>query len=140
MDNGWTERLEGLEKLVEELTEKLKATEEEMLFWRRESRLSDAGLNMAEDKIRELEAERDADRRREYGYSQQTVDALTLERDRLTAENKRLRELVDGAREVVEVFQFYTPAGEAWRDEWLAKAQQALKEASHGGLNERSNC
>jgi hypothetical protein len=43
-------------------------------------------------RIEELEAERDADRKREYGYSQQTVDALTAERDKLTAENKRLRE------------------------------------------------
>jgi hypothetical protein len=34
-------------------------------------------------RIRELEAERDADRRREYGYSQETVDALTAERDAL---------------------------------------------------------
>jgi hypothetical protein len=50
---------------------------------------------------------------------------------KLKAENKRLRELVDGAQEVVEVFQYYTPAGEAWRDEWLAKAQEALKEANH---------
>jgi len=49
--------IESDEKLVEELTEKLKATEEEMLFWRRESRLSDAGLNMAEDRIKELAAE-----------------------------------------------------------------------------------
>lgn len=52
MENDWTKRIEELEKmvdnlhsviesdekLVEELTEKLKATEEEMLFWRRESR------------------------------------------------------------------------------------------------------
>jgi len=30
---------------------------------------------------KELEDERDADRRREYGYSQQTVDALTADRD-----------------------------------------------------------
>ena len=44
-------------------------------------------------RIEELEAEaakliadRDADRKREYGYSQQTVDALTLERDKLRAE------------------------------------------------------
>lgn len=37
-------------------------------------------------RVKELEAERDADRRREYGYSQQTVDALTLERDKLRAE------------------------------------------------------
>ena len=52
MENEWVKRIEELgkmvddqrsviesdEKLVEELTEKLKATEEEMLFWRRESR------------------------------------------------------------------------------------------------------
>lgn len=71
MENGWTERIKELEKMVddqrsviesdekvvEELTEKLKATIELWLFWRRESRLSDAGLNMAEDRIKELEAE-----------------------------------------------------------------------------------
>jgi len=46
-----------------------------------------AGKESARSKrIKELEAERDADRRREYGYSQQTVDALTLERDKLRAE------------------------------------------------------
>lgn len=82
-------------------------------------------------RIKELEAERDADRKREYGYSQQTVDALTLERDRLTAENKRLRELVDGARVIVEVFQWSTPAQERWREEWLKKAAKAMKETSH---------
>ena len=110
-------------------------------------------------RIRELEAERDADRKREYGYSQQTVDALTLERDKLRAErndwkaryqsvaemhdalikeyneiraeNKRLRELVDGARVIVEVFQWSTPAQERWREEWLKKAAKAMKEASH---------
>ena len=59
------------------------------------------------------------------------TNALYAEIDRLRAENKRLRELVDGATEVVEVFQYYTPAGEAWRTEWLAKAREALKEASH---------
>ena len=41
-------------------------------------------------RVVELEAERDADRRREYGYSQETVDALTSERDKLT---KRVMEL-----------------------------------------------
>ena len=39
-----------------------------------------------------LRAERDDDRRREYGYSQQTVDALTKERDALMAEVEALRE------------------------------------------------
>jgi len=45
-----------------------------------------------EAEVAKLTAERDADRRREYGYSQQTVDALTVERDKLEAENKRLRD------------------------------------------------
>jgi DNA repair exonuclease SbcCD ATPase subunit len=50
---------------------------------------------------------------------------------KLKAENKRLRELVDGARVIVEVFQWSTPAQERWREEWLKKAEQAMKEASH---------
>ena len=110
-------------------------------------------------RVGELEAERDADRRREYGYSQQTVDALTLERDKLTAErsdwkaryqsvsemhdalikeynevraeNKRLRELVDGVTEVVEIFPCTSPAQMEWKYEWLRNAREALKEASH---------
>ena len=265
MENAWTKR-------IEELTESRD-------HWKREWSLLNAGLNMAEDRIKELaaenkrlvalndtfpqeiarledrvsaeyeaeraddrarikglEAERDADRKREYGYSQQTVDALTVERDKLEAENaalkeyrtaearrraelyaakvdanwclkneieavrkelaearleidkrdhwikardtllaearreverikkvlelgcqdsesvcpywinmkdfekenehleaenKRLRELVDGARVIVEVFQWSTPAQERWREEWLKKAAKALKEASH---------
>jgi len=145
MENGWTERIEELTKSRD--------------YWKREWRLLNAGLNMAEDKIKELEAERDADRRREYGYSQQTVDALTLERDKLRAarndwkaryqsvsemhdaliaefnemraENKRLRELVDGATEVVEISNFTFPAQREWKAAWLKKAAQALKEASH---------
>ena len=50
---------------------------------------------------------------------------------KLKAENKRLRELVDGARVIVEVFQWSTPAQERWREEWLKKAEQSMKEASH---------
>ena len=45
-----------------------------------------------EAEVAKLAAEWDADRRREYGYSQQTVDALTVERDRLKAENEALKE------------------------------------------------
>ena len=53
--------------------------------------------------------------------------------EELEAENKRLRELVDGARVIVEVFQWSTPAQERWREEWLKKAAKAMKEASHEG-------
>jgi uncharacterized coiled-coil DUF342 family protein len=84
----------------------------------------------AREQVKKLEAERDADRKREYGYSQQTVDALTLERDKLRAErndwksryqsvsemhdaliaefnemraeNKRLREQVNATIELLE--------------------------------------
>jgi len=55
MENGWTKRIEELTKSRD--------------YWKREWRLLNAGLNMAEDKIKELEAERDADRRREYAQS-----------------------------------------------------------------------
>ena len=88
MGNEWTERIEELE--------------ESRNNWKREWSLLNAALNMAEDRIKELEAE-----------------------------NKRLRELVDGARVIVEVFQWSTPAQERWREEWLNKAREALKEASH---------
>ena len=50
-----------------------------------------------EAEVAKLTAERDADRRREYGYSKETVDALTVERDKLEAENTRLRMLRDAA-------------------------------------------
>ena len=70
---------------IDRLTAQIKELTQSRDYWKREWRLLNAGLNMAEDKIKELEAERDADRKREYGYSQQTVDALTLERDKLRA-------------------------------------------------------
>ena len=66
-----------------------------------------------------------------------TYDLLISQEDKkiaeLEAENKRLRELVDGARVIIEVFQWSTPAQERWREEWLKKAAKAMKEASHGG-------
>jgi len=46
-----------------------------------------AEIDRLRARVKELEDERDADRRREHGYSQQTVDALTVERDKLEAEN-----------------------------------------------------
>ena len=64
-----------------------------------------------------------------------TYDLLISQEDKkiaeLEAENKRLRELVDGARVIVEVFQWSTPAQERWREEWLKKAAKAMKEGSH---------
>ena len=109
MNNGWTER-------IAELTESRD-------HWKREWRLLNAGLNMAEDKIKELEAERDADRRREYGYSQQTVDALTVERDKLEAENQRLGEALDRIESMATIEN----------TEIQKIAREVLKEDSHEG-------
>jgi restriction endonuclease Mrr len=40
----------------------------------------------------------------------------------LKAENVKLRELVDGAREVVEIYHVTFPAQIAWKKSWLEKA------------------
>jgi len=117
MENAWTKR-------IEELTESRD-------HWKREWSLLNAGLNMAEDRIKELEAELDADRRREYGYSQQTVDALTVERDKLKAENKRLREVLDGIITVAKIICNEFPVGTASLYGWVLIGEKALKEASH---------
>lgn len=126
MDNGWTERIEELEAEVGRLM--LMNPCNHTGF---ESAPCDiCGYPDPRKLIARLKDERDADRRREYGYSQQTVDALTLERDRLTAENERLRELVDGATEAVEISNFTFPAQREWKAAWLKKAAKAMKEAS----------
>ena len=49
---------------------------------------------------------------------------------KLKAENKRLRELVDGATEVVEISNFTFPAQREWKAAWLKKAAKVLREAS----------
>ena len=130
MENGWTKRIEELE-----------AENTRLRMYR----------DAAESRAQGLEVERDAAVKWLEEYKSKTYCAycgaiFNIDSDashvsehirtcphhpmrELEAENKRLRELVDGATEVVEVFQYYTPAGEAWRTEWLAKAREALKEA-----------
>jgi chromosome segregation ATPase len=57
-----------------------------------------------EAEVAKLTAERDADRRREYGYSQQTVDALTAERDSLKhLYDKALGDLVKDSQRISEL-------------------------------------
>ena len=63
MNNGWTER-------IAELTESRD-------HWKREWRLLNAGLNMAEDKIKELEAENK--RLRAFWEWSRLADKMTFE-------------------------------------------------------------
>ena len=101
-----------------------------------------------EAEVAKLAAEWDADRRREYGYSQQTVDALTVERDKLEAENKRLREALKGLlQEAIVLTDDYLSMFETYHDthviqgwdkaRWVRVSQaardarEALREASH---------
>jgi hypothetical protein len=49
----------------------------------------------------------------------------------LKAENEGLRELVDGAMEIVEIANCVSPAQCKWKIDWMQKAQQALKEAGN---------
>jgi len=130
MKNGWTERIKELEDENKRL-QKMNPCGHTGF----ESAPCDiCGYPDPRKLIARLKDERDADRRREYGYSQQTVDALTLERDKLTkrvaeleAKNKRLRELVDGAKEIVEIANCTSPAQCKWKIEWMQKAREALK-------------
>lgn len=128
-----------LNKRIEELTESRD-------HWKREWSLLNAGLDMAEDRIKEREAEnkrlaalndmfpqeiaRLEDRVSAEYEAERADDRARIQE--LEAEVGRLRELVDGARVIVEVFQWSTPAQERWREEWLKKAAKAMKEASHG--------
>ena len=61
-----------------------------------------------------------------------TNNTLVDKAKELEAENKRLRELVDGATVAVELFKDTAPAQKKWREEWLNKAREALKEARYG--------
>ena len=98
-----------------------------------------AEIDRLTQRVKELEAERDADRRRDYGYSQQTVDALTAERDKLEAENKRLREVAELLLPIAELYTSHLPycelpgSGMSIYRERVAQAREAMKEASHEG-------
>ena len=63
-----------------------------------------AEIDRLRARVKELEDERDADRRREHGYSQQTVDALTAERDSLKhLYDKALGDLVKDSQRISEL-------------------------------------
>ena len=63
----------------------------------------------AEAEVERLRAERDDDRRRDYGYSQQTVDAITREREQLRAEVERLRAELDEIASVLPGVAYMDP-------------------------------
>ena len=76
-----------------------------------------------EAEVAKLAAEWDADRRREYGYSQQTVDALTVERDKLEADNAKLRAAASNL--IADVQRRYP--GEELRCPYMIALDKALR-------------
>ena len=46
--------------------------------------------------------------------------------EELEAENKRLKELVNGAMEIVEIANCTSPAQCKWKVDWMQKASEAL--------------
>lgn len=84
-------------------------------------------IDQCDKKNSELEDERDGYR----NGQQQVQDLLAKQIDnslKLAAENRRLRELVDGATEVVEISNFTFPAQREWKAAWLKKAAKAMKQ------------
>ena len=77
-----------------------------------------ARAEKAEAEVERLRAERDDDRRRDYGYSQQTVDAITREREQLRADAERYRWLKERTEKWHEGGEVWTVSVEA--EEWAA--------------------
>lgn len=132
MENEWTKRIEELEAerdgyrngqqqvqdlLAKQIDNSLKLAAEN----KRLVALNDTfpqEIARLEDRVSaEYEAERADDR---------------AKIEELKKENRRLRELVDGATVAVELFKDTAPAQKKWREEWLNKAREALKEARYG--------
>ena len=84
---------------IDRLQEKVKELEESRDSWKREWRLSNAGLDMAEKRIAELEAE-----------------------------NKRLREALDSITTVAKIICNEIPVGTASLYGWVLIGEEALKE------------
>jgi chromosome segregation ATPase len=80
-----------MDEKIEELTDLLKKSEEEMLFWRREFRLLNAAETKAEEEIERLQAERDGYRNGQQQMQDMNAklidanNALKAEIDRLKA-------------------------------------------------------
>jgi hypothetical protein len=53
-------------------------------------------------------------------------NAIYEEIDRLKLENEKMKSLIDGAMDVVELFGI-SPAQIAWRENWLREAKEILK-------------
>lgn len=82
-----------------------------------------AELRRQHAEIESLKAERDEDRRREYGYSQQVVDALTNERDALRVERDAILSALKGV-------MYWDNGKSEWQD-----ARAAIDAATKGGGN-----
>jgi wobble nucleotide-excising tRNase len=129
MENGWTKRIEELEaenkrlKNVERENGELKAEKIRI------EKVMQLGCQDSESVCPYWQTVKDWEK--ECESLELKITNLQAALSAAQGEVERLRELVDGARVIVEVFQWSTPAQERWREEWLKKAAKAMKEASH---------
>ena len=129
MENGWTERVKELEaenqrlRMYRDAAEsRAQGLEAQVAKWKA---ISPANAMAWQERAENAEAQ---------------VAALTAEKDmlrervkELEAENRRLREALDGIITVAKIICNEFPVGTASLYGWVLIGQQALKEASHEG-------
>ena len=134
MENDWTKRIKELEAERDKLRDDLsrdKAILQSLLDREREEKraIEDAmtDLQAAYNRLQKTQGHTLHD----WATLNDQTMSLRARVGELEAENKRLRSLVDGVTEVVEIFPCTSPAQMEWKYEWLRNALEALKEASH---------
>ena len=124
-------KLEGeIAQLRRVFSEKVKNLEEEL---QRARNSEIAWLEAYQKKVKELNTE-NAALKHDNEVMAKLNDSFPLEivkledeNIKLKAERERLRSIIDGAKEVVEIFDASMPAQIKWRNEWLKQAAEVLE-------------
>ena len=86
---------------------------------------------MTRDRFLERQVEKLTDERDSFHNGQMQLQAINSGLQdsiaKYAAERKVLRELVDGAMDVVEIFPVTFPAQKEWKAEWLRKAREIFQ-------------
>ncbi len=120
------------EQVAGPLRERIKDLEDTLTNTRAERDTARGNWAFEQKRVAELERERDDDRRREYGYSQQTVDAISQERDRLRAENEALRAAIGRAIDRARVFDDGSDGADAESAQSCIAILEAARAAREG--------